>query len=201
MQIYYDEIEKFIKRIPWHILSNVYGNSHNTIIGLIALEWIKEKGNSVFEACPKCNGKYPDILLNKNNEIFAVVEVETSVKKYIEKLNNLKEFYHGYHGVKFTILIALNDNYGDSKKKKYTHYWDEYISHSVWGDTNISKRISVLQIPVLIISLEKKKAERISGYLGELRNRHNFGYNVCNIEYCIYNDNGIIYSNGVLWKE
>ena len=93
-------IENIIKMFNWGIITRMYGNSHSSIIGLLSSEWIKRSSNhSVLDGAPspfvgkgRKGQKNADILLCKGDKPFIVVEVETIVSKYLEKIDSIAAY-------------------------------------------------------------------------------------------------------------
>ena len=149
-------IENIIKMFKWDIITRMYGNSHSSIIGLLSSEWIKKSSDhSVLDGAPspfvgkgRKGQKNADILLCKGDKPFIVVEVETIVSKYLEKIDSIAAYMENtkdYDGFSFGLLVMLNYTNGADK---YKHNWHDAKEYAMSKD-----------IPIAFVSIEKSKAD------------------------------------------
>lgn len=128
------QIEKFLKRLQWDTLRNIYGCAHSSIIGFISSEWINQsKLNSVLDGAPspkigtgRTGQKNADVLLCRDDKPLVVVEVETGVSKYSEKIDSLWAYLsnsNDFKGMELGILIMTN-GYAKSSNMAYKHDWE-----------------------------------------------------------------------------
>jgi hypothetical protein len=90
-------LESLLISFRWNLLSRLYGCAHSSIIGFIATEWISQSEyNSILDGAPspitvgrgeRSGQKHADLILCKAYTPFIVVEVETLVSKYEEKID------------------------------------------------------------------------------------------------------------------
>lgn len=176
------DIVTLLKSFRWGTLQKMYGCAHSSIIGFVSTEWINQSENhSIFDGAPspitgngRRNQTNADILLCKDDRPLLVVEVETNVDKYNEKLHTLLTYLNpaaGLTGIEFGLLIMSNLTKGE---RKYQHCWDS-IKQNV-GDNNIA-----------LISINKKKANlKKDSTLSLLRKRNDYyPWNIDKIEYWI----------------
>ena len=191
-------IENFIRMFYWDIITRMYGNSHSSIIGLLSSEWIKKSSNhSVLDGAPspfvgkgRKGQKNADILLCKGDKPFIVVEVETIVSKYLEKIDSIAAYMDNtkdYAGVAFGLLVMLNYTNGADKYKHNWHGAKEYA---------INKGI-----PIAFVSIEKSKADLGDTVLDQLKKRNEYyPWETSNIDYWIYGSDRKVVS-GILWTD
>ena len=187
-------IENFIRMFYWDIITRMYGNSHSSIIGLLSSEWIKKSSNhSVLDGAPspfvgkgRKGQKKADILLCKGDKPFIVVEVETIVSKYLEKIDSIAAYMDNtkdYAGVAFGLLVMLNYTNGADK---YKHNWHDAKEYAVSKD-----------IPIAFVSIEKRKADLGDTVLDKLKRRNEYySWEISSIDYWVYgSDRKIIEGN------
>ena len=149
-------IENFIRMFNWDIITRMYGSSHNSVIGFLSSEWIKQSSDhSVLDGAPspfvgkgRKGQKNADILLCKGDKPFIVVEVETTVVKYLEKIDSIAAYLENtknYDGIAFGLLVMLNYTNGENK---YKHNWHDAKEYAMSKD-----------IPIAFVSIEKSKAD------------------------------------------
>ncbi len=187
-------IENFIRMFYWDIITRMYGNSHSSIIGLLSSEWIKRSSNhSVLDGAPspfvgkgRKGQKNADILLCKGDKPFIVVEVETIVSKYLEKIDSIAAYMDNtkdYAGVAFGLLVMLNYTNGADK---YKHNWHDAKEYAISKD-----------IPIAFIFIEKRKADLGDTVLDRLKRRNEYyPWETSSIDYWVYgSDRKIIEGN------
>ena len=187
-------IENFIRMFNWGIITRMYGSSHNSVIGFLSSEWIKKSSDhSVLDGAPspfvgkgRKGQKNADILLCKGDKPFIVVEVETTVVKYLEKIDSIAAYMDNtkdYAGVAFGLLVMLNYTNGADKYKHNWHGAKEYA---------INKGI-----PIAFVSIEKSRADLGDTVLGQLKRRNEYyPWEINSIDYWIYgSDRKIIEGN------
>lgn len=191
-------IEDFIKMFNWGIITRMYGNSHSSIIGLLSSEWIKKSSDhSVLDGAPspfvgkgRKGQKNADILLCKGDKPFIVVEVETIVSKYLEKIDSIAAYMENtkdYDGISFGLLVMLNYTNGADKYKHNWHGAKEYA---------INKGI-----PIAFVSIEKSKADLGDTVLDQLKKRNEYyPWETSNIDYWIYGSDRKIIEGNLLKK-
>ena len=191
-------IENIIKMFKWDIITRMYGNSHSSIIGLLSSEWIKKSSDhSVLDGAPspfvgkgRKGQKNADILLCKGDKPFIVVEVETIVSKYLEKIDSIAAYMENtkdYDGISFGLLVMLNYTNGADKYKHNWHGAKEYA---------INKGI-----PIAFVSIEKSKADLGDTVLDQLKKRNEYyPWETSNIDYWIYGSDRKVVS-GILWTD
>lgn len=177
------EMERILKSFDWNIIRKMYGNSHSSIIGFILSQWIMQsEENSVLDGVPspvvgkgRKGQRNADILLCKKDKPFAVVEVESQVSKYIEKINSIQEYLNNavdYEGLQFGMLIMLNYTKG---KRKYKHNWDK-----------IRNNLQKIDHPIIFISVAKEKVKLSDTILDNLKKRNDYyPWEISDIEYII----------------
>jgi hypothetical protein len=191
-------IEDFIKMFNWGIITKMYGSSHSSVIGFLSSEWIKKSSDhSVLDGAPspfvgkgRKGQKNADILLCKGDKPFIVVEVETTVVKYLEKIDSIAAYMDNtkdYAGVAFGLLVMLNYTNGADKYKHNWHGAKEYA---------INKGI-----PIAFVSIEKSKADLGDTVLDQLKKRNEYyPWETSNIDYWIYGSDRKVVS-GILWTD
>jgi hypothetical protein len=149
------DMENFLRCANWNILLNLYGSAHNSIIGFLSTTWLAQSNKHfVLDEAPANQvgignrGKRADLLLCSDLTPIVVAEVESTVKKYNDKLevvesylNNQKEF----SGLEFGLLFLLNFTTG---RDAYAHHWDKLQASIENTNHNIA-----------LVSFEKKDAE------------------------------------------
>ena len=189
-------IENIIKMFKWDIITRMYGNSHSSIIGLLSSEWIKKSSDhSVLDGAPspfvgkgRKGQKNADILLCKGDKPFIVVEVETIVSKYLEKIDSIAAYMENtkdYDGFSFGLLVMLNYTNGADK---YKHNWHDAKEYAMSKD-----------IPIAFVSIEKSKADLGNTVLDQLKRRNEYyPWETSSIDYWIYGSDRKVVS-GILW--
>ena len=191
-------IENFIRIFNWGIITRMYGSSHSSVIGFLSSEWIKKSSDhSVLDGAPspfvgkgRKGQKNADILLCKGDKPFIVVEVETTVVKYLEKIDSIAAYLENtknYDGIAFGLLVMLNYKNGADKYKHNWHGAKEYA---------INKGI-----PIAFVSIEKSKADLGDTVLDQLKKRNEYyPWETSNIDYWIYGSDRKVVS-GILWTD
>jgi hypothetical protein len=187
-------IEDFIKMFNWGIITRMYGNSHSSIIGLLSSEWIKKSSDhSVLDGAPspfvgkgRKGQKNADILLCKGDKPFIVVEVETIVSKYLEKIDSIAAYMENtkdYDEISFGLLVMLNYTNGTDK---YKHNWHDAKEYAMSKD-----------IPITFVSIEKRRADLGDTVLDRLKRRNEYyPWETSSIDYWVYgSDKKIIEGN------
>ena len=178
-----ENIVDFLKSFKWKILRNMYGCAHNSIIGFVSSSWISQsQHNTVLDGAPSPNvgsrrrgQRNADILLFQDNRPYVVVEVESGVSKYCEKINSIQRYLRNakeFDGLKFGLLIMTNMY--DYKKCK--HNWDV-----------IADEIKKMEETMAFVSIEKRKAMLGVSPLEKLRRRNDYyPWDIEKIEYWIH---------------
>ncbi|HHW66858.1 MAG: hypothetical protein PWP07_1596 [Epulopiscium sp.] len=180
-----DEIYNFLSQYNWKVLSRMYGNSHSSIIGFISNGWLA-KGNNcfIFDGAPASNigsgregQRNADILLCKNEKPYAVVEVETNVSKYKDKIDSIISYMdsnNDFNGIRFGLMIMANFR---TKERKYKHNWDEIKRYIAEKE----------KYPIALVSIEKSIMSLDDNVLDLLRKRNEYySHTVDRIDYWIY---------------
>ena len=175
-------IVKFLRIFSWKTLSRMYGSAHSSIIGFISSMWINQSyDNTVFDGAPSSNKrgrpgrKHADILLCKNKKPYVVVEVESGVSKYRDKVYSIQKYQKKFNSLEFGLLIMTNI-YDYSKGKKYKHNWGK-----------IENRIKKIKKPIVLISIEKEKMAKDTSLLGCLRDTNDYyPCDVVKVDYRVY---------------
>jgi hypothetical protein len=192
-------IVRLLNKLQWNTLQRIYGSAHNSIIGFISSEWIKQSGlNSVLDGAPspktgkgRKGQKNADILLCQRNKPYVVVEVETGVEKYNDKIDSLWDYMSNskdYKGLEFGLLVMTN-GYAQSSKLAYRHNWE-----------SVKKKVTKKEYSIALVSIEKSKAALDESILARLRRRNNYyPQDIVNIDYWIFDGNDI--RKGNFWKQ
>ena len=165
------EIEDLLKAFRWSTLQRMYGCAHSSIIGFISTEWINlSEVNSILDGAPapitgngRSGQKHADIILNKNNKPFALVEVETSVDKYSDKLDTISNYFGNndyFNGIEFGLLFMTNLTTGE---KIYQHCWDP-----------IKLEVQEKNETIVLVSINKKKINPNNEDFNKLRRRNQY---------------------------
>ena len=147
------DIEIILKKFRWNTLKNMYGSAHSSIIGFISSGWIKQDpSHYVLDGAPspKTGGirkgqVNADILLFREDVPFAVVEVETTIEKYRDKINTIFKYLNNVHdfpGIKFGLLIMTNGYTSKSHFKTYQHNW-EHIKQQIKKQNHSMALVSI----------------------------------------------------------
>jgi len=192
-------IEKIIKRFQWCTLERMYGSAHSSITGFIATDWINQSNeNSILDGAPSPtigNGRdkqnNADLLLCKRDKPLIVVEVESGVSKYEQKINSILKYLSNrkdFDGLEFGLLIMSNI-YNGSNYGKYKHNW-----------TPIKNKVKESKENIVLVSIEKSKAKLGDSPLDRLRRRNDYyPWDIVNIDYWIHTTSQNIEGN--LWKK
>ncbi len=152
------QIWEFLKSFKWHILRNMYGSAHCSIIGFISSSWISQSHqNTVLDGAPsprerqskmrdhKRRGqKNADIILCKQKKPYVVVEVESY--NYLDKIKTIQKYIKDkelFGDLKFGLLVMTNV-YDDSQEDEKC--WEE-----------IKDEIRKMKSDVAVVFLEKNK--------------------------------------------
>jgi len=194
------DIEKILKDFRWSTLQMMYGSAHSSIIGFISNEWINlSEDNSTFDGAPSpITGKgrtgqnNADLLLCKGNKPLIVVEVESGVSKYSEKIESILDYFKNtkdFDGLQWGLMVMSNVYGAPKKDMRYKHNWDE-----------IKKKVKAKNDAIALVSIEKSKAQLDDSTLGRLRKRNDYySWNIVNIDYWIHSGNHDVEGN--LWKK
>ena len=192
-------IEQLLRAFRWEILQRMYGCAHSSIIGFISSEWINQcECNSVLDGAPcpiigqgRTGQKHADILLCKDNKPFIVVEVETGIGKYEEKLDSILSYLHNgkdFIGLEFGLLIMSNFVAGNLK---YRHNWES---------KEIKTKVDKAEDTIALVSIEKLRIPSDNSVLGRLRSRNDYyPWEIENIDCRIHTANRNVERN--LWKK
>jgi hypothetical protein len=191
-------IENIIKEFDWGIITKMYGSSHSSVIGFLSSEWIKKSSDhSVLDGAPspfvgkgRKGQKNADILLCKGDKPFIVVEVETLVSKYLEKIDSIVSYIgntEDYDGISFGLLVMLNYTNGENK---YKHNWHDAKEYAINKD-----------IPIAFVSIKKRKVDLGDTVLGQLKKRNEYyPWEISSIDYWIYGSDRKIIKGNLLKK-
>jgi len=191
------DIEIILKRFRWETLSRMYGLAHSSIIGFISTEWINQSAdNSILDGAPssitgkgRIGQKNADILLCKGNKPLIVVEVETTVNKYDDKINAMLSYLKNrdnFSGIEFGLLFMAN--HGDGARN-YKHSWEP-----------AKQKIRNTTHNIAFVSIEKKKSSLSDSNLDKLRKRNEYSpWEIITVDYWIHDSNGIE-KDGNLWS-
>ncbi len=180
------DVPNVLKQFRWDVLKNVYGSAHSTIIGFLSSEWNRlSTENSVLDGAPSPHTggsregqKNADIILCMKDRPVIVVEVETTVRKYNEKLASIRKYLGNPEvgGSQFGLLVLSNYTTGP---QKYQHNW-----------SNLKVEIRSENAQVALVSIEKIKMPAGDSILSELRARNDYNsWNIEKIEYWTYHNN------------
>ncbi len=71
------DFTEFVQQIDWRPTRMVFGQSHHTLIGLVALSWVRSgNGRTVLDEPPQPEDKRGDLMLVLNGTVSIAVEVE-----------------------------------------------------------------------------------------------------------------------------
>jgi len=192
-----DDIVTLLQKFKWNTLQRMNGCAHSSIIGFISTEWINQsEDNSILDGAPSSitgqgisGQKNADILLCKGDKPFIIVEVETVVDKYKEKIKSLQSYLHNnddFNGIEFGLLFMTNLCNGNMK---YKHNWDQ-----------IKKQVETIKKAIVLVSVEKSKIPKSESILGRLRSRNDYyPWEIRTIDYWVYTLDNI--REGTLWKK
>jgi len=149
-----ENLIEVVKNFRWNTLAQMYGNAHASVIGFISTEWINSGENRFIldgAYSLKNTGKgrrNADLILCEDDKPVVVVEVESGISKYSEKIDSLKEYLCEKTRLEFGILIMLNGWQEKSGKGKlFGHNFENIV-------VNVKKNI-------LLISIKKDKSKPI----------------------------------------
>lgn len=126
-----NQILQLLEKFEWFRLHGIRGIGHSSIIGFLALEWIRQSPeNTVLDGAPSPNvgtgrkGQVnADLLLCCDNKIVIPVEVETGVDQYVKKLESLKLYKAACPDtISFGLLLMANCT-KCNPDYKYKHNW------------------------------------------------------------------------------
>jgi len=187
-----DQMVEILKTFKWDVLRFMFGCTHNSIIGFFSTMWISQSDhNSVLDGAPspiigksRTGQKNADVLLCKGDKPCIVVEVETSVNKYQDKLKSVQDYLKNISGLEFGLLVMTNLCKGDAK---YKHNWDEIKTEI----KNIGQENSA---NIALVSVEKRKVELDkNSALGKLRSRNDYyPWQIVRIDYWVHDNDGVI---------
>jgi len=194
-----DDIVKFLKTFRWSTLQMMYGCAHSSIIGFVSTEWISQSEyNSILDGAPspiigqgRTGQQNADILLCKGNKPFIVVEVQTEIKKYEEKVDSILSYLHNgkdFSGLEFGLLIMTNCAAGDLK---YRHNWDS---------KEIKSKVDKAKGTIALVSIEKSRIPSDNSVLGRLRSRNDYyPWEIVNIDCRVHTADRNVEGN--LWNK
>lgn len=191
-------LKEIIKHFRWEILAKFYGSAHSSFIGFLSTEWITlDCENSIIDGAPspiigteRKGQKNADVLLCKGNIPYIIVEVETNVNKYEDKIDVLIAYLNNtneYPGLEIGILLMSNLCTGE---KKYKHNWEP-----------VKKILSKVEPTIGLISIEKSSAVINNTPLGKIRKRNDYyPWDINKIDFWIHSGKNNIL-NGNLWSK
>ena len=193
-----DQAAEIIKAFKWDVLRSIYGAGHSSIIGFLSTMWIgQSKDNSVLDGAPsptiggqRTGQKNADVLLCKRDRPFIVVEVETNVSKYPDKLRALQAYLQNdtdYAGIELGMMVMMNFC---ARDMKYRHNWDATKNQA--GEAKVS---------IALVSVEKAKARLGGSVLDKLRSRNDYyPWKIDNIDYWVCDEGGAISEGNLLTR-
>lgn len=169
-----EQLASQIDKWKWDTLQRVRGNSHSTIIGLIALEWCKNKDRTALDGAPEIQPKHietldtikqktltkdqyekekhghrnkiiPELLLLQGTKAKICVEVETTPKKYITKLDSLIYCMQHDENIEYGLLVTYDNRALQKEDKTYDERVEEYC-HNLTNILNKPRHIFVKKI-------------------------------------------------------
>ena len=150
------DMENFLRCANWNILLNLYGSAHNSIIGFLSTTWLAQSNKHfVLDTAPanqvgqRNKGKLADLLLCSDSTPIVVAEVESTVKKYNDKLKVVESYLNNqeeFSGLEFGLLLLLN--WTGRKRDNYHPNWDE-----------LKASIEKTKHNIALVSFEKKATE------------------------------------------
>jgi len=194
------EVEHVIRNFEWETMKNMYGCAHSSIIGFISSQWLRSSPNrSILDGAPspkigegRRGQRNSDILLCLNDKPVVVVEVETNVKSYENKLETLYEYIKNDNEFKGLDIGLLFMNNLCSGERKYKHNWDE-----------IKELVRKNHRNIVLISIEKEKSKFLkeNTILNSLRKRNDYyPWDISKIDYWMYTFNNVV-KEGNLWMK
>lgn len=179
-------IAKFLKNLKWNKLCNIYGSAHPSIIGFISYTWINQSQyNTVLDGAPSSSRGHgrrgqnnADLLLCRQKKPYIVVEVESGVSNYQDKIETIQKYLENtkeFNGLRFGLLI-MTDMYDLPKGKTC---WDI-----------IRNKIKKIKFPIALVFIEKKKIKPDNSPLGILRKLNTYyPKDVVAVDYWIHTSN------------
>ena len=145
------QIYNLLRKWEWSTLQKVYGYGHNSIIGFISYNWIKEHNkNCVLDGAPSANKKaphrYADAILCSGKSPKIAVEVETDVSLYLKKLDGLELYYNNPDETYLFNIFFM----GNLKTKAIN------VGKHQWEPTKSKARKSKSAIALISLLKEKK---------------------------------------------
>jgi len=183
-----EQAAEILKTFKWDVLRSIYGCAHSSLIGFFSTMWIDQsKDNSVLDGAPspitggrRAGQKNADILLCKRDRPFIVVEVETNVAKYQDKLRSIQAYLQNnmaYAGIELGMMVMTNLCKGNMK---YKHNWSV-----------IKDEVGKSRYNVALVSIEKKRASLDQSVLDKLRRRNDYyPWEIVNIDYWVHDESG-----------
>lgn len=179
-------------------MASMYGCAHSSIVGFISTMWVSQSpDNSVLDGAPspitgtsRKGQRNADILLCRGDNPCIVVEVETSVEKYEQKLDSVLTYLRNVDGLEFGLIVMTNLCEG---KSKYKHNW-EPIKQKISSDAK--------ECSIALVSVEKEniRSKLSKSNLDKLRKRNDYyPWRVKNVDYWVHDRNGVI-REGNLWR-
>lgn len=168
-----------IKCFKWKTIKQMYGNAHSSVIGFISTEWINSNNkknrfilDGAYSIESEKNKYTADLILCEGDKPQVVVEVESGISKYSDKIKSLSTYLNKEDtNLKFGILIMLN---GWRRKKDDGGYWKHNWSIEEEITENIRDKI-------LLISIKKKEREKNNPIIKETRNRNHYNKENCEV--------------------
>ena len=195
-----DQIVEILKTFKWDVLRFMFGCAHNSIIGFFSTMWINQSDhNSILDGAPspiigksRTGQKNADILLCKGDKPCIVVEVETSVNKYQDKLKSVQDYLKNISGLEFGLLVMTNLCKGDAK---YKHNWDDIKTEKKNIDQDNSANIALVSIEKRKVELDKNSA------LSKLRRRNDYyPWQIVRIDYWVHDNDGVIREGSLMTR-
>ena len=183
-----EQAAKIVGAFRWDLLRSLYGCAHSSIIGFVSTMWISQsEDHTVLDGAPspitggqRLGQKNADVLLCKADRPFIVVEVETNVARYHDKLKSVQAYMQGnvvYTGIELGMMVMTNLCKG---AMKYKHNWDEIRGEIANGGNTIA-----------LVSIEKARVPLDESVLGRLRSRNDYyPWEIANIEYWVHDSAG-----------
>lgn len=173
------ELLTSLERVRWNVLSQTYGSSHSTLIGLLVdwwitnfmgeAHWVLESGLPYRKREPGEKGeqqKRCDAILIEKDTFKGIVEVEGS--RYEETIEKMMDYflsdYLGCSNLQFGIFLAYG--YGCQPQT-----WEEYMKKFIqWGEKHTQKlqeKRPGKQLIILALEKSCKQKKLGSHALGE----------------------------------
>ena len=137
------DMENFLRCAKWNTLLNLYGSAHDSIIGFLSTTWLAQSNKHfVLDGAPANQvgrgRKHADLLLCSDSTPIVVAEVESTVKKYNDKLETVESYLNNqkeFSGLEFGLLFLLN---WTNRRDTYTPHWDELMASIKETNHNIT---------------------------------------------------------------